>query len=245
MWANALSLLYINTTKPALDLILFTRKLKQHVGWQGIVMTFWWYIVSGLILRKISPSFGKLTAIEQQLEGEYRSLHTKLLEHSEEIAFYNGAEWEKRSIDASFDRLYRHVDSVLLKKFWMGIFDSMLVKYGAVMVGYMVVGLPVFGPGSAAYLAKHNHDMAQITKDYVRNSGLLINLSKAIGKIIVSYKEVQNLAGYTTQIWQMEDALQDLHNLKYRRVMLSKEEGTSNEEKIMSTKGNAKFTQGN
>ena len=28
----------------------------------------------------------------------------------------------------------------------MGIFDSMLVKYGAVMVGYTVVGLPVFGP---------------------------------------------------------------------------------------------------
>ena len=28
MWANALSLLFINTTKPTLDLILFTRKLK-------------------------------------------------------------------------------------------------------------------------------------------------------------------------------------------------------------------------
>lgn len=36
----------------------------------------------------------------------------------------------------------------------MGIFDSMLVKYGAVMIGYTVVGLPVFGPGSAEYLAK-------------------------------------------------------------------------------------------
>ena len=29
----------------------------------------------------------------------------------------------------------------------MGFFDSMLVKYGAVLVGYAVVGLPVFGPG--------------------------------------------------------------------------------------------------
>jgi ATP-binding cassette subfamily D (ALD) protein 3 len=28
----------------------------------------------------------------------------------------------------------------------MGVFDGMLVKYGAVMVGYAVVGLPVFGP---------------------------------------------------------------------------------------------------
>jgi ATP-binding cassette subfamily D (ALD) protein 3 len=29
----------------------------------------------------------------------------------------------------------------------MGVFDSMLVKYGAVMVGYSILGLPVFGPG--------------------------------------------------------------------------------------------------
>jgi ATP-binding cassette, subfamily D (ALD), member 3 len=49
--------------------------------------------------------------------------------------------------------LYKHIDMTLVKKFWMGIFDSMLVKYGAVMVGYAVVGLPVFGPGSVKYLA--------------------------------------------------------------------------------------------
>ena len=39
----------------------------------------------------------------------------------------------------------------------MGIFDSMLVKYGAVMVGYTVVGLPVFGPGREAYLKSVNN----------------------------------------------------------------------------------------
>lgn len=44
---------------------------------------------------------------------------------------------------------------VLGKKFLMGIFDSMLVKYGATMVGYTVVGLPVFGPRAAEYLAKN------------------------------------------------------------------------------------------
>lgn len=128
--------------------------------------------------------------MEQQLEGEYRALHTALLAHSEEIAFYNGANWERKNIDKGFERLYNHIDSVILKKFWMGIFDSMLVKYGATMVGYAVVGLPVFGPGSAAYLAKAG-DGAQITRDYVRNSSLLINLAKGIGRLVVSYKEVQ------------------------------------------------------
>jgi ATP-binding cassette subfamily D (ALD) protein 3 len=72
----------------------------------------------------------------------------------------------------------------------MGIYDSMLVKYGAVMVGYAVLGLPVFGPGKEKYLKMVHNDPARITKDYVRNSSLLINLAKAIGRIVVSYKEI-------------------------------------------------------
>ena len=115
-------------------------------------MLFAWYGFSGFVIKKISPSFGKLTAVEQQLEGEYRAVHTKLLSHSEEVAFYNGADWERINIHKGFNRLHKHIDFVLIKKFWMGIFDSMLVKYGAVMVGYTVCGLPVFGPGSEKYL---------------------------------------------------------------------------------------------
>lgn len=66
----------------------------------------------------------------------------------------------------------------------------MLVKYGAVMIGYTVVGLPVFGPGREEYLKNIGNDSNLITKDYVRNSSLLINLAKAIGRIVVSYKDV-------------------------------------------------------
>lgn len=153
-WAESLSMLYLNLSKPILDIFMLTRKLAQLVGWQGPAMSILWYLISGFILRKISPSFGKLTAIEQQLEGEYRALHAKLLAHSEEVSFYNGADWERKNIDKGFERLYNHVDNIIEKKFWMGIFDSMLVKYGATLVGYTVVGLPVFGPGAAAYLAK-------------------------------------------------------------------------------------------
>lgn len=105
----------------------------------------------------------------------------------------------------------------------MGIYDSMLVKYGAVMVGYTVVGLPVFGPNSEEYLKKAGNDQAQITKDYVRNSSLLINLAKAIGRLVVSYKEVQSLAGYTTLVHEMEEVLTDLSNGQYKRIMVTQD----------------------
>lgn len=87
--------MYLNISKPVLDLILFSRKLSELVGWEGPALTIGWYFVSGVVIRIISPSFGRYTAKEQKLEGEYRSKHTDLLNHSEEIAFYNGSEWEK------------------------------------------------------------------------------------------------------------------------------------------------------
>jgi ATP-binding cassette subfamily D (ALD) protein 3 len=61
-----------------------------------------------MFLRLISPSFGKLTAVEQKLEGIYRAAHTDLVHHSEEVAFYKGNEWEKTRINSSFDQLTKH-----------------------------------------------------------------------------------------------------------------------------------------
>jgi len=124
----------------------------------------------------------------------------------------------------------------------MGIFDSMLVKYGAVMIGYTVVGLPVFGPGREKYLASIKDDPNRITKDYVRNSSLLINLAKAIGRIVVSYKDVQNLAGYTSLIHEMDDVLGDLKSGKFRRTQVTAtQDGTATQEVLklndMTNKG--------
>ena len=93
----------------------------------------------------------------------------------------------------------------------MGTFDGILVKYGATLVGYSVLGLPVFGPGSDEYLKRIGNDPSAITRDYVRNSSLLINLARAIGKLVISYKEIQQLAGYTTLISEIRDVLDDLN----------------------------------
>ena len=62
-WANSLSTIYSNFTKPTLDIILFSRKLAELVGWQGPLAVVAWYFLSGIVIRFVSPAFGKLTAI--------------------------------------------------------------------------------------------------------------------------------------------------------------------------------------
>ena len=62
-WANSLSLIYSNFSKPTLDIILFSRKLSDLVGWQGPTAVILWYFLSGVALKFISPAFGKMIAI--------------------------------------------------------------------------------------------------------------------------------------------------------------------------------------
>jgi ATP-binding cassette subfamily D (ALD) protein 3 len=219
-WATSLSNLYSNFSKPLLDIILFSRKLSELVGWEGPSMMIAWYFLSGLFIRFITPTFGKLIAAQQDLEGDFRASHSDLLNHSEEIAFYGGAKWERKKINNSYDELHNHIEKVMKQKFYMGIFDSMITKYGAVLVGYTILGLPVFGRNKEEYMRMVSDDPSQITRDYVRNSAMLISLAKAIGRIVVSYKEIQNLAGYTSLVYELEEVLEDLDNGTYKRTLV-------------------------
>lgn len=102
-WSNAVSNLYSNFSKPLLDIILFSRKLSELLGWVGPSVLIGWYFVSAVILKIISPSFGLLYANQQKLEGEFRASHTNLHQHSEEIAFYRGAIWEQDRMNQLYD----------------------------------------------------------------------------------------------------------------------------------------------
>ena len=91
------------------------------------------------------------------------------------------------------------------------------------------MGLPVFGPRREKYLKEVDNDPTKITKDYVRNSSLLINLAKAIGRIVVSYKDMQNLAGYTTLIHEMDEVLDDLRSGTYVRTQVVEKENSEHD----------------
>jgi ATP-binding cassette subfamily D (ALD) protein 3 len=108
------------------------------------------------------------------LEGEFRAWHSSLIDHSEEIAFYKGTQWEKDKINEAFDMIYNHAKNSYEKKFFMGILDSMSVKYGAFICGYIILGLPIFKRKSI----DNKMTASTITKEYIKNSSLLINLAK-------------------------------------------------------------------
>jgi ATP-binding cassette subfamily D (ALD) protein 3 len=50
-------------------------------------------------------------------------------------------------------------------------------------------------------------------------------LAKAIGRLVISYKEIQQLAGFTTLVYEMKEVLDDLEKGKFVRTQVIGSEG--------------------
>lgn len=96
LFCDSVSHLYSHMTKPILDLILvcFTLNVlakKRGQSWVqplsiGTLVT----VTTGHILRHFSPKFGKLVSEESARRGQLRTVHSRIITNSEEIAFYGG-----------------------------------------------------------------------------------------------------------------------------------------------------------
>ena len=51
----------------------------------------------------------------------------------------------------------------------------------------------------------------------------MVNLAKATGKIIYSYKDLQNLSGYTHLVDELDTVLKEVNNGKYVRPQVNEE----------------------
>jgi ABC-type uncharacterized transport system fused permease/ATPase subunit len=59
-FASAICNLYTTVSKPLLDVILFTRKLMYITGWQGPLLMYAYFFISGMIKKFLMPPLGKV-----------------------------------------------------------------------------------------------------------------------------------------------------------------------------------------
>jgi ATP-binding cassette, subfamily D (ALD), peroxisomal long-chain fatty acid import protein len=93
-------------------MLVFNYQLYRSLGLPASLLIIANYFGSTWLLRKVSPAFGRLAAVEARLEGEYRNAHSRLITNAEEIAFYNGADMEMNVLNRTFAKLMRHVNGI-------------------------------------------------------------------------------------------------------------------------------------
>ncbi|KAM4641446.1 ATP-binding cassette sub-family D member 3 [Discoglossus pictus] len=217
-FCNSVVDLYSNLSKPFLDIVLYIFKLTSAIGAQGPASMMGYLLISGLFLTRLRRPIGKMTIAEQRYEGEYRYVNSRLITNSEEIAFYNGNKREKQTIHTAFNKLVEHLHNFILFRFSMGFVDSIIAKYLATVVGYLVVSRPFLTPNHPRHL---NSTHAELLEDYYQSGRMLLRMSQALGRIVLAGREMTRLAGFTTRITELMQVLKDLNQGKYERTMIS------------------------
>uniref|UniRef100_F1KYL7 ATP-binding cassette sub-family D member 3 n=1 Tax=Ascaris suum TaxID=6253 RepID=F1KYL7_ASCSU len=209
--------LYSNLSKPLVDLALYIFRLGGALGFQAPSRLFIYLVVSGLCLTYLRRPIARLTVIEQQLEGEYRFLNSRLIMNSEEVAFYQGNERERSTILSSFDRLISHLRLLIVFRFSLGFLDNIVAKYCATVVGWYTMSRPFFSKNNKIMVNKSKNELIQ---QYYNSGRMMFKLAEALGRLALAGREMTRLAGFTTRVDMLIDVLDDLDKGYYRKAMI-------------------------
>ena len=205
------------------------------------------YVLTAWILRQVTPGFGKLAAVEAKLEGDFRGAHTRLITNAEEIAFYHGGNRELSILDTTYRTLIRHVNRIFRIRIFYNMFEDFVIKYAWSAVGLLVCSVPVFFPSWAGSLSHRNSGKTDEdahgsrTQGFITNKRLMISLADAGGRIMYSYKELAELAGYTSRVYELLSVFGDLKARRYQKTMLSADAKLTHEFALTDIQGQIQY----
>lgn len=217
-FCNSVADLYSNLSKPVLDVIIYTLKLANSIGPQGPAIMLGYLAFSGLVLTRVRRPVAKMTMKEQRLEGDYRYVNSRLITNSEEVAFYQGNKREHNIIVATFGKLAQHASNFIFFRMQMGFIDSIIAKYIATVIGYLVVSRPFLNLAHPRHL-RSSH--SELLEDYYKSGQMLVKMAEAIGRIALAGREMTSLSGFTARVTELMNVLEDLNKGHYERTMVT------------------------
>lgn len=220
LFCAAAANLYSSLGKPFVDICVFNYQLYRSLGPLALTGLLSNYFLTASILRRLSPPFGKLKAVEGRKEGDFRGLHARLIANAEEIAFYGGAEMEKTFLNREFKSLKNWMEGIYMLKIRYNILEDFILKYSWSAYGYLLSSLPVFLPawgglgGASEQQAEHAEKGGRERtrmKDFITNKRLMLSLADAGGRMMYSIKDLSELAGYTSRVYTLISTLHRAH----------------------------------
>lgn len=228
LFCDSAASLYSSLGKPLVDLVTFNFQLYRSLGPLALSGLLINYFATATLLRKLSPPFGKLKAVEGRKEGDFRGLHARLIANAEEVAFYAGGPMEKVLLDKGFKELKHWMEGIYRIKVGYNMLEDFILKYSWSAFGYLITSLPVFLPmwGGADDKPKQRVPTANVAvlegveasdnsggrmKAFITNKRLMLSLADAGGRMMYSIKDLSELAGYTSRVYTLISTLHRVH----------------------------------
>ncbi|KAK6039391.1 ABC transporter transmembrane region 2 [Cooperia oncophora] len=249
MFSQSVAHLYSHLTKPILDIALITFTLVSYAASRGsaenvIVPSILATLVVGVtasLLKSISPKFGHMVAEEAKRKGFLRYLHSRVITNSEEIAFYGGHEAEFKQLNKAYGELTDQTKLIFRKRILYIMVEQFLMKYVWSGTGMVMIALPILAseyttPAKTRRLEDEpDGGVSERTRGFATAKNLLYSSADAVERLMTSYKEITELAGYTSRVHEMFEVFEDVKKNVYRRTLVSGDEKGTGRGESMDT----------
>ncbi|CAH1716761.1 ATP-binding cassette sub-family D member [Aphis gossypii] len=223
-FTSSVAHLYSHLTKPLFDCALIALTLARSSKQMGAavvpgpLLAIVVISITGQILRMLSPKFGSLVAVEADRKAYLRHIHSRVITNAEEIAFYGGHKVEMIHLQNAYQSLVRHMNAIFSQRLWYVVLEQFLMKYVWSGTGMVVVSLPIITSSRVAELNDSpDGGVSERTQYLTTARNLLASGADAVERLMTSYKEIVELAGYTYRVGAMLDVFNDVSKCKYRR----------------------------
>ncbi|CAL4107241.1 unnamed protein product, partial [Meganyctiphanes norvegica] len=239
-FTSSVAHLYSHLTKPCLDALLITWTLIQLAKGRGgaslpgpalgtLVIMF-----TGRLLRAVSPKFGKLVAEDANRKGYLRAVHSRIITNAEEVAFYDGHKVELNILQRAFQSTVEQSKVIFNKRLWYIMLEQFLMKYVWSGAGMVMVSIPLL-TSTKNEVGESDGGVSDRTQYFTTAKNMLQSGADAIERLMTSYKEIVELAGYTARVGNMLQVFEDVQYGQYQRPAIMEKddiESRTNEAKL-------------
>lgn len=126
-------------------------------------------------------------------------------------------------IPLSYSGLKKFMESIYTLKIRYNIVEDFVLKYSWSAYGYLISSLPIFLPawgglgGSLEFMdptGKGGREQSRM-KEFITNKRLMLSSADAGGRMMYSIKDLSELAGYTSRVYQLISTLHRVHANAY------------------------------
>lgn len=186
---------YNNLSKPVLDIILLVHRLTtSYTGYETPAIMIGWLAFVGSVLTQARRPLSGYIIRETQSEGQLRFVHSRLIQNSEEVAFFKGNEKEKHTLISALDSLKDALEDSILFKLKIGFVDNIVGRYSSTIVGYLALAMPFF---SARYTSASSEERLN---QYYISGRMMMKLAESITRVILAGQDLTKLSAYTQRV---------------------------------------------